>query len=361
MDWVCYTFNTRTVAMKLYPDKLEAHLRSKLAAVYLLYGDEPLQIMEYGDQIRIQAQNAGFTERQVIVIAEDSDWSTFREAADSFSLFAEQRLIELRLPTGKPGRVGSEVLKQYCASAPEDVLLLISSAKIDRSGTNSAWFKAIDKVGVTIAVWPISSAQLGPWLMNRFRAVGLVPDKQALSLIADRVEGNLLAAKQEVERLALLYPPGELSSDQVLAAVGDSARYSIGDLSLAALQGQSARALRILSGLRDEAVSEVLILWALNNEIRSGTRTAEATEAGSSEAAALKGAGIWQNRAEPLKKALVRHSARNWLSMLSVCTTIDRQIKGQAPGSHWDALEALVAQLAEGGDALVNKHPKIPQ
>ncbi|MGK0321682.1 MAG: DNA polymerase-3 subunit delta, partial [Granulosicoccus sp.] len=191
-------------------------------------------------------------------------------------------------------------------------------------------------------------------------AVGLVPDKQALGLIADRVEGNLLAARQEVERLALLYPGGELSSDQVLAAVGDSARYSIGDLSLAALNGHSARALRILSGLRDEAVSEVLILWTLNNEIRAGTRTAEATDAGVSEASALKGAGVWQNRAEPLKKALVRHSARNWLSMLSACTTIDRQIKGQAPGSHWDALEALVAQLAEGGDALIHIHPKIP-
>jgi DNA polymerase-3 subunit delta len=360
MDWVCYTFDTRTVAMKLYPDKLDAHLHSKLARVYLLYGDEPLQIMEFGDQIRLQAKTAGFTERQVIVITDDSDWSTFREAADSFSLFSEQRLIELRLPTGKPGRVGSEVLKQYCASAPEDVLLLISSSKLDRSASNSAWFKAIDKAGVTIAVWPLSTAQLGPWLVNRFRAVGLVPDKQALGLIADRVEGNLLAARQEVERLALLYPPGELSSDQVLAAVGDSARYSIGDLSLAALNGHSARALRILSGLRDEAVSEVLILWTLNNEIRAGTRTAEATEAGVSEASALKGAGVWQNRAEPLKKALVRHSARNWLSMLSACTTIDRQIKGQAPGSHWDALEALVAQLAEGGDALINRHPKIP-
>lgn len=359
-DWVCYTFATITVAMKLYTDNVDAHLRKKLSPVYLLYGDEPLQIMEIGDQIRAQAKNAGFAERQVIVISDDSDWSTFREAADSFSLFAEQRMIELRLPTGKPGRLGGEVLKHYCSSVPEDVLLLISSGKLDRSGSNSAWFKAIDKVGVTIAVWPLSPAQLGPWLASRFRAVGLVPDKHALGILAERVEGNLLAARQEVERLALLYPPGELSGDQVLAAVGDSARYSIADLSLAALNGDGIRALRILSGLREEAVSEVLILWTLNNEIRAGTRTAEATEAGVSEASALKSAGVWRNRAEPLKKALMRHSARNWLSMLSACSTIDRQIKGQASGSHWDALEALVAQLAKGGEALINKHPKIP-
>ncbi len=345
--------------MKLYPDKLDAHLQKKLAPVYLVHGDEPLQIMEIGDRLRQQGRQAGFSERQVIIVTEDADWSTFREAADSMSLFAEQRLIELRLPTGKPGRVGGDVLKQYCADPPPDVLLLISSAKLDRSGSNSAWFKAIDAAGVTIAVWPIAAAQLGGWLSRRLTAVGLVPDKPALDLIAERVEGNLLAAQQEVERLALLYPPGALTHDQVLDAVSDSARYSIADLSQAALKGQSARALRVLSGLRDEAVSEVLILWTLVNEVRAGARTAEAVQAGVSEAAALKSAGVWQARAEPLKAALSRHTAANWLSMLSLCTTIDRQIKGQAPGSQWDSLQALVSQLAIGGETLMKRHPKI--
>ncbi len=346
--------------MKLYPDKLEAHLSQKLAPVYLIHGDEPLQIMELGDRLRQHARDTGFAERQVIVVTEDADWSTFREAADSFSLFAEQRLIELRLPSGKPGRLGSEVLKQYCTSPPEDVLLIVTSAKLDRSGSNSAWFKAIDKVGVTIAIWPIAPAQLGTWLKKRLSDVGLVPDQNALSLLIERVEGNLLAARQEVERLALLYPTGELTADHVLSAVGDSARYSVGDLSVSALNGQSKRALRILNGLREEAVSEVLILWSLNNEIRAGARTAEAVEAGVSEAAALKSAGVWQNRAIPLKNALARHSARNWLSMLSACTTIDRQIKGQAPGSSWDGLDALVTQLSTTGTRLMEQHPKIP-
>ncbi|ASJ71062.1 DNA polymerase III subunit delta [Granulosicoccus antarcticus] len=346
--------------MKLYPDKLEAHLSKTLAPVYLLHGDEPLQLMEIGDRLRVRAKESGFDERQVIAIADDSDWSTFREAADSFSLFAEQRLIELRLPTGKPGRIGGEVLQKYCSNPPADILLLITSSKLDRNGTNSAWFKAIDKVGVSLAVWPVPAAQLGAWLTQRLAAKGLYADADALELIADRVEGNLLAARQEVERLALLYPAGELSSDQILAAVSDSSRYSIGDLSLAALHGESVRALRILAGLHDEAVSEVLVLWSLVNEIRAGARAAESIEAGASEDAALKSAGVWQSRTAPLKKALTRHTASSWLSMLSACTHIDRQIKGQASGSHWDSLAALTTELAGHGEIPLRKNSGIP-
>ncbi|MFK7852507.1 MAG: DNA polymerase III subunit delta [Granulosicoccus sp.] len=346
--------------MKLYPDKLEAHLKRSLAPVYLLHGDEPLQIMEIGDRLRVCAKQAGFDERQVIVATEDADWSAFRESADSLSLFAERRLIELRLPTGKPGRAGSEVLKQYCQAPPDDVLLLVTSAKLDRGGSNSAWFKAIDKIGVTMALWPIAPAQLGPWLAQRLLKHGLRAESDALSLIVERVEGNLLAANQEVERLALLYPAGSLTRDQVMSAVADSARYSIADLSSAALNGQSLRALRVLAGLRDEAVAEVLILWSLTQEIRAAARAAEATAAGVALEAALKSAGVWANRAGPLKTALARHQAPAWLSMLSQCSNLDRQIKGQAPGSVWDGFETLVTQLAGNGELPIKSHSKIP-
>lgn len=346
--------------MKLYPDKLDAHLSKTLAPVYLLHGDEPLQQMELGDRLRQQGREAGFGERQVIVATEDADWASFREAADSLSLFAEQRLIELRLPTGKPGRIGSEVLKQYCADPPPDVLLLISSARLDRSATNSAWFKAIDKVGVTLALWPIAVEQLGNWLNQRLKAKGLHAEPEALRLIVDRVEGNLLAARQEVERLALLYPAGALSHEQALEAVSNSARYSLNDLSQAALQGDAVRALRILDGLHDEAVSEVLMLWSLVSEIRVGTRTAEAMAAGVSRDAALKNAGVWASRQGPLKQALARHSADSWLNMLSSCTAIDRQIKGQAAGSSRDSLAALTSVLAGNGESPIKRHPGIP-
>ncbi|MFK8082133.1 MAG: DNA polymerase III subunit delta [Granulosicoccus sp.] len=346
--------------MKLYPDKLDAHLKSKLAPVYLLFGDEPLQIMEAGDKLRACARDHGFEERTVIQPVDESDWSSFREAADSLSLFAERRIIELRLPTGKPGRVGGDVLKQYCSAPPEDVLLLITSGKLDRSGTNSAWFKAIDKVGVTIALYPLPVTQLGGWLKQRLAGHGLQAEDDALALIVERVEGNLLAAQQEVERLALLYPQGRLTHENVMDAVADSARYSIGDLSLAALNGQARRSLRVLAGLRDEAVAEVLILWALSSEVRAGARAAEAHEKGVGLDSALKSAGVWQSRATPLKSAMSRHDAQSWLSMLSACSTIDRQIKGQAPGSVWDAFESLVVQLASRGEPLIPKNPAIP-
>ncbi len=336
--------------MKLYPDKLDAHLAKQCAPVYLLHGDEPYQLMELGDRLRTYARGAGFDERQVLIANEDADWASFREAADSMSLFAEKRIIELRLPTGKPGRTGGEVLKQYCANPAADVLLIITSAKLDRGGSSSAWFKAIDKVGVTIGVWPIEPAKLKPWLKTKLAGHGLIASDDAIALITERVEGNMLAASQEVERLALLYPQGELSAEQVLAAVADSARYSIGDLVQAALAGQSARAVRIVRGLRDEAVAPVLILWALSQEIRSGARAAEAHERGVSVDAALKGAGVWPSRATPLKAAMARHTAVSWLSMLAATSQLDRLIKGQAAGDVWDSFESLSVQLCAGSE-----------
>jgi len=336
--------------MKLYPDKLDAHLAKAGAGggapIYLVHGDEPFQLGEIGDRLRAHARSSGFEEREVIVAVEEADWAAFRESADSLSLFAARRLIELRLPSGKPGRVGVETLKRYAADPPPDVLLLVSSAKLDRAASSSAWFKAIDKVGVTIAVQPLPAGQLPLWLGRRLRAKGLHPTPEALELVAERVEGNLLAAAQEVERLALLYPVGELGAAEIAAAVADSARYALPDLPLAALQGQSERALRILQGLRDEGVPETLVLWALAQEIRAGTRAAEAIAEGVAPDAALKAAGVWQNRVGPLKLALERHTAPVWLALLAASSRIDRQIKGQTEGRPWDTLARLVARLA---------------
>lgn len=332
--------------MRLYPEKLAAHLAKGAKPVYLFHGDEPFQMGEAADRLRAHAQDAGFGEREVIVANEDSDWEQFRESVDSLSLFAERRLIELRLPSGKPGRVGGDALKRYAAAPPDDILLVISSARLDRSGSSSAWFKAIDKVGATMAIQQVAAAQLPVWLGHRLRAHGLHPAPEALALIAERTEGNLLAASQEIERLALLYPVGEITAEQVVAAVADSARYSVTDLAAATLAGEQLRALRILRGLRDEAVAETLVVWTLAQEIRTGARAAEAMAAGVSPEAAMKSAGVWQNRAGPLKLALDRHPAESWLLMLSTTSLLDRQVKGQASGRPWDVLEALVARLA---------------
>lgn len=341
------------IRLKLYPDKLDAHLKQKTAPVYFLHGDEPLQIMEMGDRLRAHARDNGFDERQVFYASEDTDWSAFREAADSLSLFAERRLIEVRLPTGKPGRAGGEQLKAYCQNPAPDVLLLVTSSKLERGGKTSAWFKALDKAGVTIEAFPVPPRELPGWLQARFKRHGLSAEKDALDLIAERVEGNLLAAAQEVERLALLHPKATLTPDDVLAAVSDSARYSINDLASAALAGDAARAVRIVRGLRDEATAPVLVLWALSAEIRSAARAAEAIAERVPADKALKAAGVWSSRVAPLKIALKRHSVASWLHMLQQTAEIDRMVKGQEPGDVWDAFTALSACLAGHGDTLL--------
>ncbi len=332
--------------MKVYPDKLKQQLGRGTAPIYMVHGDEPLQVDEIADQLRAHARSEGYDERTVIVANQDEDWQHLRAAGDSLSLFAERRLIELRLPTGKPGRAGGEALKSWAADPPPDVLLLISSAKLDRGGTSSAWFKAIDAAGVTIAVWPVEADKLPAWLRDRLMGHGLRATQEALSLIAERVEGNLLAAAQEAERLALLYPAGELDVDKVLAAVADSSRYSINDLVPAVLRGDAARAVRILRGLAATGEAPVLVLWALSAEIRAGARVAEAQGAGAGIDAAMKGAGVWAKRQPDLKLALARHDARAWLEFLAQAARLDRHTKGQEPGDVWIAFEQLCVSIA---------------
>lgn len=343
--------------MKVYPDKLAQQLGRGTAPIYMVHGDEPLQIDEIGDQLRAHARSAGYDERTVIVANQDEDWQHLRAAGDSLSLFSERRLIELRLPTGKPGRVGGDVLKSWAADPPPDVLLLISSAKLDRGGSSSKWFKAIDAVGVTIAVWPVEATKLPAWLRDRLMRHGLRATPEALALIAERVEGNLLAAAQEAERLALLYPAGELDMDKVLAAVADSARYSINDLVPSVLRGDATRAVRILRGLASTGEAPVLVLWALSAEIRAGARVAEAQAAGAGMEAAMKGAGVWANRQNDLKLALARHDARSWLEFLAQAAQLDRHTKGQEPGDVWIAFEQLCVSIAsKPGERLIPAH-----
>jgi len=334
--------------MKVYPDKLDQQLSRGTAPIYLVHGDEPLQRDELGDRLRRHAREQGFEERVVIVAESDDDWARLSEAGASLSLFAERRLIELRLPTGKPGRTGGEVLKRWAESPPPDVLLLIGSAKLDRGGASSAWYKAIESAGVTLQVFPIDAARLPAWLGARLARHALQATPEAIALIGERVEGNLLAAAQEVERLSLLHPGGLLDADAVLGAVADSARFSIQDLVPAVLEGNAVRALRILRALASTNEPPVLVLWALNQEVRAGARVAEAQSAGAGLDAALKGAGVWANRQASLKRALARHDSAAWLSFVRESARLDRMIKGQEAGDVWGGFEALCAAIACG-------------
>lgn len=339
----------------MYPEKLAAHLNSGLKPVYLLHGDEPLSMMEAADGIRKAALDDGCSEREVIVANEDGDWANLRNALASMSLFAERRLIDLRVPSGKPGRVGSAMLKDIAESPPQSDILLITTGRLERAQQNSAWFKALDKVGVTVVFWPLKPAELPKWIDSRMRQVGLTSTPQARALISERVEGNMLAARQEIERLSLLYPNQEITEEKVLSAVTNSARYSIGDVADASMRGDPGRALRVVDGLRDEGVTPVLVLWALSQEIRSATHVAQALAAGRTPATAMKSAGIWGSREQILKLALARHTEASWVSLLRQASYADRLLKGQETGDIWEQLKELSFRLGTDGRELLQQ------
>lgn len=339
--------------MRLKPDQLERHLEKGLAPVYLLAGDEPLQLMEAADAVRAAARVHGYTEREVFVVEKGFDWGAIEAASDSLSLFAEQRIIELRLPTGKPGTQGAKMLEAYAGRPAADTLLMVHAGKLDKSAQNSKWLKALEKAGVMVQVWPLSLSETAGWIARRLRARGMEPDEPAVRLLAERVEGNLLAAAQEVEKLALLRGAGPLDAEGVLEAVSDAARYTIYDLADAALAGDGARAVHVLNGLRGEGVDAVLVLWALSREVRSLTDIAEKLDAGVPQAQAMK--AVWSRRAPLVKKALSRHRAAGWRRLLAHCARTDRVIKGQAAGSAWDELLQLTTGVA--GRPLFGRRP----
>ena len=238
--------------MNLAADRLEAHLAGGLSPIYLITGDDPLLTGEALDAVRARARSDGYTDRTVFQVDRYFDWHELSAASSAMSLFAERQLIELRLPTGKPGDAGGKALRAYAASPSPDAVLLIAAGKIDKRSLSSAWAGAIDQAGVIVQVWPIDRTRLPQWIGRRLKAVGLDAGPDVARLIADRVEGNLLAADQEVRKLALLLEPGKIGEDDVLRAVADSARYDVFQLVDAATGGDLRRAQRVLDGLEAE-------------------------------------------------------------------------------------------------------------
>lgn len=330
--------------MKVRPDQLENHLKKELADIYFISGDEPLQVMESADRIRAEARKRDYTEREVLDVDTQFDWNTLLDAGNSLSLFAEKRILELRLPTGKPGKAGSQVLQEYAQRPADDAVLIISSGKLDGSAKNTKWFKTIEQQGVMIQCWPVSSNQLPAWINQRLQAKGIAADKDAVQLLADRVEGNLLAAAQEIDKLFLLHGAGKLSFEQVTAAVSDSSRYSIYDLVDSALMGDVVRTTKIIGGLKSEGVEPILLLWALSREVRT---LVQISEAAISADAAMSKLRVWENRKAIFRRALSRHSASRWKLFLKRCAKIDRVTKGVEQGRPWDELLMLSAQIAQ--------------
>jgi DNA polymerase-3 subunit delta len=332
--------------MRLYPEKLVGHLQQQFLSVYLVSGDETLLVQECCDQIRVKAREQGCTEREVIDAGVSGfNWQDILHSASSMSLFAERKLVELRLPNGKPGAEGSKALCEYLDVASSEDVLLIVSGKIDKQSTNSKWYKALDNAGATIQVWPVDAKSLPRWLQQRVRDAGMSIDNDALQLLCDQVEGNLLAAVQEVEKLKLLTTDAKITTKTVIDAVSNNARFNVFDMADNALKGDASASLRMLHGLRGEGSEPPMVLWSLTREIRTLYEVQVDCDKGQSPQQALNARRVWKNRIPVMQAALARHDTHSLSLLLEQAAQVDGSIKGFADGKPWDNLERLVTGL----------------
>lgn len=303
--------------MKIQAENLSSELQTSLLPVYVLSGDEPLLITEAADAIRAQARQQGFTEREVFFVERGgSSWNDVLRAAEALSLFAAKRIVEVRMPTGKPGTGAADLLRMIQV-AGDDLLLLVITGRLDATARDAEWLESADARGGTVTVWPVDRARFPAWLQARFRAAGLAIDDEALALLVERTEGNLLAARQEVDKLRLLFGAGaRVDVAAVAASAGESARFDVLQLTRSVEAGQAARALRVLDGLHTEGTEAVLVLWAL---LRA-----------KSDLQSPRG-GV--PRRLPFARLTVRASRA------------DRMAKGQMRGNVWDELSLLTAEL----------------
>ncbi|WMN17082.1 DNA polymerase III subunit delta [Pseudomonas piscis] len=336
--------------MKLAPAQLGKHLQGSLAPVYVISGDDPLLCQEAADAIRIAARQQGYDERQVFSADANFDWGSLLLAGASMSLFAQKRLLELRLPSGKPGDKGAAALIEYCSRPAEDTVLLISLPKLDGSAQKTKWGKALVEGAQTqfVQIWPVDANQLPQWIRQRLSQAGMSANQDAVELIAARVEGNLLAAAQEIEKLKLMAEGGQVTVETVQAAVADSARFDVFGLVDAILNGEAAHALRMLEGLKGEGVEPPVILWALSRELRLLANLAQQFGQGIPLDKVFSQARppVWDKRKPLMSKALQRYSAQRWSQLLLDAQRIDAQIKGQASGSAWSSLSRLSLLMA---------------
>lgn len=333
--------------MRLYPEKLNGQLSKQLLPIYLISTDDPLLLQEATDAVRQACRKQGYTERQVFHVERSFSWSQLREASATLSLFAEKRILELRMPTGKPGDQGASALLDYLARPAEDTVLLISTSRLDSSTLKSKWAKAlIDSPDCGfVQIQPITPEQLPQWLQQRLQKKGLSADREVLELISDRVEGNLLAAAQEIDKLCLLTDVTHLDLHTVQNAIADSARYDIFTLVDAALVRDLPRSLRILHGLRAEGNEVPVILWAFAREIRQ--LSIFATQYAQGQDIAQITARVWPASRKPIvQKALQRQpKPQHWQQLLQLSQQIDELAKGQEAGDPWLALEQLIVRM----------------
>jgi DNA polymerase III subunit delta len=331
---------------------LGAHLERALAPIYVVHGDEPLLAIEAGDAIRAAARKAGCDEREVLVAEQGFRWDAFLAAGANLALFGSRKLVDLRIPTGKPGVEGGKALEASASAPNPDQVLLVTLPKLDRAAQASAWFTSLAQAGVAIVVYPLERDELPAWIEARLARQDQRVDPETLAFLADRCEGNLFAARQEIEKLSLLLPAGALPHDAVLRAVTDVARFDVQQLSEAWLTGDAARSLRVIAALEAEGEGLPLLLWQLGEDLHALATVQAASAAGTPAATALRSARVWGKRQQAMERAARRVPSSAVGPMLHALATLDALSKGIGRGNAWDELRALGLSLAG--------HPAVP-
>ncbi|RJF97844.1 DNA polymerase III subunit delta [Noviherbaspirillum saxi] len=338
--------------MQLRLDALDTHLAKSLAPLYVITSDEHLLALEAADKIRKAARARGYSEREVLIVERSFKWGELLAANQSQSLFGDRKLIELRIPTGKPGKDGGQAMQEYVGALNPDNVTLITLPKLDWQTQKAAWVAALQQTGVYIDIPLVERAQLPAWIGTRLAAQKQSADRQGIDFIADRVEGNLLAAHQELQKLALLYPEGKLAFEQVQDAVLNVARYDVFKLNEAMLSGDTARLVRMIEGLKGEGEALPLVLWAMAEEIRTLLKIKAGTAQGKSVGMLLKEYRIWGPRERLMEPALRRLKLSTLETALQEAAQIDKMVKGLRAkafaGDAWDALLQLGLKVARG-------------
>ena len=334
--------------MNLRPDQLAAQLERPLAALWMVHGNEPLLVLEAADAIRAAARRQGYAERETLVVGQGFKWDALTLAAGNLSLFGSAKLIDLRIPTGKPGRDGGDALQRYVAAPPAQTLTLLTLPEIDWQTRKTGWFKAVAEAATCIELDAPERERLPQWIGSRLATQKQSAAPEALAFIAEHVEGNLLAAHQEILKLGLLHPEGVLSLEQVQDAVLNVARYDIDKLRQAVVEGDPVRCARLLDGLRGEGAAPPLVLWALASETRTLAALRAGQDAGQPLAALFKTERVFEpRRQQAVGRALARLTQGGLRAALMHAARIDRIIKGLAPGDIWDEFLQLSLRLAQ--------------
>lgn len=335
--------------MNLSSEDLPRHLSKGLDALYVIHGEALLLAIEAADAIRAAARTAGYDEREVLIADQGFKWASLRNSAQSMSLFSARKVIDLRIPTGKPGVEGAQALQEHCETLNSDTLTLISLPRLDSSTMKSKWFSALAQHGTVISADEVPVHALPAWIAGRMKRQEQSADPDTLAFLAQKVEGNLLAAFQEIQKLALLFPAGPLSFEQVKDSVMDVARYDVFKLSEAMLAGDAERYARILEGLRAEGTATVLILWAVAEDIRTLAKVTRAVQQGGNISGALRDARVWGIRQKLVERAARRFNPTFAERALKQAASIDRLVKGLRQGDVWDELLQLGVRCARVG------------